>query len=221
MKKSLLGMLLVLLLFSSGCAAKTDLGPWETALDNLKRRENYTVTATTWYNDIKDVRITRFDHNISQLTENDTVTYYEKNDGQCYIYTLNQDPEIWIRAELPESDLFFYDYAMIERLNKFNAYFDLGLLRYDAESNTYKGENISQKYVYNGEEHAPISLEIELENGNISCIREVWMGYADAEKTIPCRKKDEVTFTGFSTTEIRLPLGSLIYEEIFQDSDAQ
>lgn len=219
MRKQLLILLAAVVCLLSGCERKERSGPWENALDRLKRKENYTVSETVQSADSITNRLAQYDRTSAKIVDGEDTTYYSRDGENCFIYILNDDPVIWVKKELPQSELYFYDYQLMERLNKISGYIDMGLLTYDEGKERYYGENLGKQYVYQGEAHAPNYLEIQIENGEIVMIRESWTGFADEEQTRQCVKISETVIGDFSATEVRLPLDVLNYEEVAENAE--
>ena len=204
-----LGLAALLLLSGTACGGPSaSPRAWYDALDRLKRKENYTVYETC----CGVQTVYRYDRDTAQVVSPDETLYYARIDGTCYGYAHVEEPSVWVRQAVPESENYFYAYEWIERLNKISAYIDQGLLTCTADG-VYTGRDLKQTYVFRGEEHTPSSLEVRVENGDIVYLKECYGGYADEERTIwDDRKTDEVRFTDFSQTQVKLPLDVIDYE---------
>lgn len=209
--KRLFLLLPIVLCLLSGCRKAADEGPWRQALANLKLKENCSVTETTTQSGKTIIRTRSYEKSASKLTDDEETTYYAAEGSKCFIYVLNDDPAIWVKKELTSSDLYFYDYITLERLNKIGSFIDMGLLTYNPENGCYHGENLNKSYVYRDEVHTPISLSVCIDNGIITGIQETWTG-VDADGNA-CLKFDEVSIGSFSTTRVRLPLDVVNYED--------
>ena len=137
------------------------------------------------------------------VEHNGEIHYFSKEGGICYVYVHNDDLDMWIRSEVADSDLYFFAYQQIERLNKISGFLDQELLTYDPESQTFFGDNIPMTYVFRGKSHTPVHIEIRVEDGIIVQLTET---YWDEGNGSPVLQTDTVEFTDFYTTEVRLPL---------------
>lgn len=201
MKQIKLGFLLIgCMLFLSACATGADEGAviWGNALDTLKQKANYTV--------LENGYSSRYTPEAALVETDGEIRYFSREDSICYVYVHNEDPDMWIRSQLVGSDLYFYAYEQIERLNKISGFLDQGLLTYDPEKQAFLGDNMGQTYVFRGKTHTPVHLEVRLEDGVIAHFTEVYWASEENEK--PVLQTDTVTFTDFSTTEVRLPLNT-------------
>ena len=195
--KRLKFLFLLCVLFLSGCGAKEDQSGeiWAKALDALKQRANYTV--------LENGCAARYTPEAALVEQDGEIRYFSKEGGICYVYVHNDDPDMWIRSEVADSDLYFYAYQQIERLNKISGFLDQELLTYDPESQTFSGDSIPMTYVFRGKSHTPVHIEILVEDGVIVQLTET---YRDEETSV--LQTDTLEFTDFYTTEVRLPLNS-------------
>ena len=198
MKQIKLGVLLIAcMLFLSSCGTSADEGVeiWRKALDALKQKTNYTV--------LENGYSSRYTPEAAMVETDAQIRYFSREDCTCYVYVHNEDPDMWIRSELTDSDIYFYAYEQIERLNKICGFLDQELLTYDPESQTFFGDNIPMTYVFRGKSHTPVHIELRVEDGIIAHLTET---YWDEENGSPILQTDTVEFTDFYTTEVRLPL---------------
>lgn len=186
----------MLFLSSCGNGDDTEAEIWENALDALKQKANYTV--------LENGYSSRYTPEAAMVETDGEIRYFSRAEGICYVYVHNDDPDMWIRSQLVGSDLYFYAYEQIERLNKISGFLDQGMLTYDPETETFVGDNIGQTYVFREKNHTPVHLEVRLEDGVIASFTEVYWDSEENEN--PVLRTDTVTFTDFSTTEVRLPL---------------
>lgn len=195
--KRLKFLFLLCALFLSGCGAEADQSGeiWAKALDALKQRANYTV--------LENGHAARYTPEAALVEQDGEIRYFSKEGGICYVYVHNDDPDMWIRSEVADSDLYFYAYQQIERLNKISGFLDQELLTYDPEAQTFSGDNIPMTYVFRGKSHTPVHIEIRVEDGVIVQLTET---YRDEETSV--LQTDTLEFTDFYTTEVRLPLNS-------------
>lgn len=214
MKRIISSLLLLLCLFAlSGCGIREadSSALWVSALDTLKQRSSYTV--------VENGMVSRYTPECSQTETEDGTVYYSLTDGICEIWVHNDDPDVWLRSEIPASENFFYAYELIERLNKLGGYIDMGLLHYDAEEQCFRGEELGQPYVYRGEVHAPQLLEIQIDDGVIVSLRETWERTDEAGNSVIMT--DEVSFEDFFITNVHLPLNTVAYDEGEETENAQ
>ena len=192
-------LFLLWVLFLSGCGAKEDRSGqiWASALDTLKQRANYTV--------LENGCASRYTPEAALVEQDGKLQYFSKEGGRCYVYVHNEEPDMWIRGEVAHSDLYFFAYQQIERLNKISGFLDQGLLTYDPETQIFSGDSIPMTYVFRGKAHTPVHIELRVENG---CLVQLTETYWDEENGSPVLRTDTVAFTDFSTTEVRLPLNS-------------
>lgn len=190
-------LFLLWVLFLSGCGAETDQSSeiWTKALDTLKQRANYTV--------LENGCASRYTPEAALVEQDGEIQYFSKEGGSCYVYVHNDEPDMWIRGEVAHSDLYFFAYQQIERLNKISGFLDQGLLTYDPETQIFSGDNIPMTYVFRGKSHTPVHIELRVEDGILVQLTET---YRDEENTV--LQTDTVEFTDFYTTEVRLPLNS-------------
>lgn len=220
MKRTIMVLCLLLCLGLTGCTGKQkEADLWHSAVDSLKQKENYTVEEHITWAGGEETYLSEYAVDISRIAQEDAVMYYERTDGVCRVYVHNEDPDIWVRKEITEAGLYFYDFSLAERLNNLTGYVDMGLLKYDAAEETFRGENIPGAYVYRGEAHRPISLEVHLRDGELTSITETWMGYSDEDGTIPAEKTAVLTVTAVSATEVRLPLDVVDWDESMEESE--
>lgn len=191
------GLLMACMLFLSSCGTGADEGVeiWRKALDALKQKANYTV--------LENGYSSRYTPEAAMVETEAQIRYYSREDGICYVYVHNEDPDMWIRSELTDSDLYFYAYEQIERLNKISGFLDQELLRFDPESQTFSGDNLPMTYVFRGKSHTPVHIELRVEDGILVQLTEM---YWDKENGRPILRTDTVEFTDFYTTDVRLPL---------------
>lgn len=197
MVKRRIFLILFCVFFLSGCGAEAEQSSeiWAKALDALKQRANYTV--------LDNGRPFHYTPEAAMVEQDGETRYFSKEGGVCYVYVHIDDPDMWIRSEVAHSDLYFYAYQQIERLNKISGFLDQELLTYDPETQTFSGDNIPMTYVFRGKSHTPVHIEIRVEDGVIVRLTET---YRDEETA--ALQTDTVEFTDFYTTEVRLPLNS-------------
>lgn len=202
----------ILLLCLAGCGREnTGREEWYRALDSLKQSTNYTVRQITSVGWEQTTRVHRYTQEAAMLDDPEGTTYFAREDGVCYGLVYNALPPIWLRQQLQESRNYFYDYEMVERLNRLTAYVDQGILDYDAQAQTYSGENLEQTYVFRQQEHRITQLVLRLENGRIAEIREEYI--ADG-----IRHSDRVWLEDFAVTAVELPLNVLDLPEGFEEA---
>lgn len=195
--KRLIFLFLLCVFFLSACGTEADQSReiWVKALDTLKQKANYTV--------LENGCASRYTPEAAFVEQNGEIHYFSKEGGICYVYVHNDDLDMWIRSEVADSNLYFFAYQQIERLNKISGFLDQELLTYDPESQTFFGDNIPMTYVFRGKSHTPVHIEIRVEDGIIVQLTET---YWDEGNGSPVLQTDTVEFTDFYTTEVRLPL---------------
>lgn len=201
-------LFLLCVLFLSGCGAEADQSSeiWAKAMDTLKQKANYTV--------LENGCVSRYTPEAALVEQDGEIRYFSKEGGICYVYVHNDDPDMWIRSEVAHSDLYFFPYQQIERLNKISGFLDQELLTYDPETQTFSGDNIPMTYVYRGKSHTPVHIELRVEDGMIVQLTETYW-----EEENPILQTDTVEFTDFYTTEVRLPLNSWDKSELEEFAD--
>lgn len=188
----------------SGCGRdETTAAQWFQALDGLIRQENYTVEEITVTPEETIRRYRQYDLIYAKTEEPGETLYFCAEDGICYGIGWVEDPGIWVKQQIETSDLYFYDYTLLDRLNRISGYVDMGLLEYREADSTFVGSNLNSAYVYRDLEHTPLLLEVAVENGRIVKIHEVWHCTRDGEDL--GIYEDTVVLSDFSTTQVRLP----------------
>lgn len=213
---------LLLLLCLTGCSrwtVDTQNLAWHQQLSSLLHQSSYTVhIQTTRRGEKRPCKTTDacFDGTSSHITitEEDADTqevYYSRADGSCLVYGREAEHGIWVYQEIDDSDNYFYAYSVIERLQNLGSWIDRGELRYDRSSRTYTGENLSGAYVFDGQTHRVLSIEIAIENNRVSSLTEC---YAVTENGGEQIYSDTVRFEDVGLTQIELPVNCISAEAL-------
>ena len=213
---------LFLLLCLTGCSrwtVDTQNLAWHQQLSSLLHQSSYTVhIQTTRRGEKRPCKTTDayFDGTASHMsiTEEGAGTqeiYYSRADASCFGYGWEEEQGIWVYQEIDNNDNYFYAYSVIERLQNLGAWIDRGELRFDKSSRTYTGENLSGSYVFDGQTHRILSIEIAIENNRVSSLTEC---YAVTENGGEQIYSDTVWFEDVGLTQIQLPVNCISAEEI-------
>ena len=221
-KISFLCLFALLLLCLTGCSQWTPDDQnlaWHQQVSSLLRQSSYTVhLQTTRQGEKRPCKITDayFDGTSSHmiLTEEDEdaqEVYYTRADNTCFVYGWEEEHGIWVYQSTDDSDNYFYAYSVMERLQKLGGWIDRGEIRFDKLSRTYTGENLSGSYVYDGQAHRVLSVEITIENNRVSSLTEC---YAVTENGTEQVYSDILRFEDIGLTQIDLPVNCISAEEI-------
>lgn len=211
--------------FLSGCGGEELMssehrGIWYGALENLKNSKNYTVELTSEDKSGKVIKksVGYYTGNRSKITQDDETLYFDLANGVCTGYGYDEESEFWINAEEEYNAYYFYAYSLVDRINKFSAYLDQGLLSYDEETGIFSGDNLRGGYLCEEDVHEPVSISVQIRNGRFVSLTETYTikddssnaeDIDDSERPV---YTDQIEIRKYSTTEVRLP-GNTISEE--------
>ncbi len=222
-------LIAALLLCLTGCTqwtVNTQNLDWHDQLSPLMRQSSYTVhIRTSRQGEFSPCKETTayFDGDSSHMIVTEETgtaqeVYYAREDDTCYIYGWDEEHSIWIQQQIDDSENYFYAYSVMERLQKLGGWIDLGEIRYDRNTRSYFGENLSGVYACEGQAHQVLSVAIYLENNRVSSFTEA---YSVTENGAEQVYEDTVWFEDVGLTQIELPVNCISAETIAAfDSDA-
>lgn len=199
MKKIFLLVSIVLIL--CGCTSSTDaFMKYQECIDYFVNTNNYTIEEIT--DDKKTIYI--YTDNICYMNDGEDEIYISKEDNNLYLIGYSDEYNAFVKEQVDYDDHYLYPYNLLERFEKISGFINNGSITF--RNDTFYGDDLKGKYLYDEEVHEPIEIKIDIDNEHISKFYEK---YKCNDEVL----ESNILIYDYGTSRITLPLNVFDVEE--------
>lgn len=185
--------LLVAVLFLTGCSGKKGFERYTEMIHTFNTYNNYRIE------EHHNGSVSTYDYTDDAIhfADADNDIYCVMEDGTMYLAVYDKEHNIYIRQEADYDEHYFHPFELSERLNKLGGYVNMGELIW--RDGAFRGDSFSGAYIYKNEQHKPLEIKIEVQDGALIYLYERYE--KDGEECV-----DEVRISRHGINQVDLPL---------------